>query len=428
MSRHVAELVNLPPHDADPYVGSSAFAHKGGLHTSALGKAGGATYEHIDPGIGRQPHAGAGVRPRRPGRHGDEGQGVRRRPRRPGRRRAVRASSKRARVRGLRVRGGRRLARAADAPGHRVGAGLLHRRGLPGHHLPPRHAASRPRPRSRCGSATSAASRSARATARSTPSTPRCGPRSTAPSRRSSTCTSPTTRCASSTTTADTDAVVRVLIESTNGDDVWTTIGVSHEHHRGSLAGAHRLARLRPAHSAAAVGSPRWLLPSTCRSSRSTDVRAYESPPRRPDQWRADRPGDLAGRPARRAPSSACPGPDQGYAPQAGRRAVPRRCSSPVAVASTTPSPAASASPSSGRRCSAGRPIAHDLRVAFTMWGFLDDARPPSSSRLREAWFAGVAHPHHYAEARRIVDAVRRGRPSRDANEHRATTRAAARR
>src|SRR5262249_21754302 len=36
VSRHVAELVNLPPHAADPYVGSSAFAHKGGLHTSAL--------------------------------------------------------------------------------------------------------------------------------------------------------------------------------------------------------------------------------------------------------------------------------------------------------------------------------------------------------------------------------------------------------
>ncbi len=49
VSRHVAELVNLPPHAADPYVGQSAFAHKGGLHTSALGKAGGATYEHVDP-------------------------------------------------------------------------------------------------------------------------------------------------------------------------------------------------------------------------------------------------------------------------------------------------------------------------------------------------------------------------------------------
>ncbi len=49
VSRHVSELVNLPPHAADPYVGSSAFAHKGGLHTSALGKVGSRSYEHVDP-------------------------------------------------------------------------------------------------------------------------------------------------------------------------------------------------------------------------------------------------------------------------------------------------------------------------------------------------------------------------------------------
>jgi 2-isopropylmalate synthase len=51
VSRHVAELVNLPPHAADPYVGASAFAHKGGLHTSALGRVGGASYEHVDPAV-----------------------------------------------------------------------------------------------------------------------------------------------------------------------------------------------------------------------------------------------------------------------------------------------------------------------------------------------------------------------------------------
>jgi 2-isopropylmalate synthase len=51
VSHHVAELVNLPPQPADPFVGTSAFAHKGGLHTSALGRAGGATYEHIDPAV-----------------------------------------------------------------------------------------------------------------------------------------------------------------------------------------------------------------------------------------------------------------------------------------------------------------------------------------------------------------------------------------
>ncbi len=49
VSRHISELVNLPPHAADPYVGASAFAHKGGLHTSGLGKAGNRSYEHVDP-------------------------------------------------------------------------------------------------------------------------------------------------------------------------------------------------------------------------------------------------------------------------------------------------------------------------------------------------------------------------------------------
>ena len=51
VSHRVAELVNLPPQPSDPFVGVSAFAHKGGLHTSALGRAGSATYEHIDPAV-----------------------------------------------------------------------------------------------------------------------------------------------------------------------------------------------------------------------------------------------------------------------------------------------------------------------------------------------------------------------------------------
>lgn len=50
VSRHVAELVNLPPNDALPYVGKSAFAHKAGLHTSAIARRPDA-YEHIDPSL-----------------------------------------------------------------------------------------------------------------------------------------------------------------------------------------------------------------------------------------------------------------------------------------------------------------------------------------------------------------------------------------
>lgn len=48
LSRFVSELANLHPLDSQPYVGGSAFAHKGGVHVNALLK-NPQTYEHIDP-------------------------------------------------------------------------------------------------------------------------------------------------------------------------------------------------------------------------------------------------------------------------------------------------------------------------------------------------------------------------------------------
>ena len=49
VSRRVAEMVNRAPDPQQPYVGTSAFAHKAGLHASALARRADA-YEHIDPG------------------------------------------------------------------------------------------------------------------------------------------------------------------------------------------------------------------------------------------------------------------------------------------------------------------------------------------------------------------------------------------
>ncbi len=48
ISRMVYELAGLPPLERAPYVGRSAFAHKGGIHVSAILKHP-ATYEHIPP-------------------------------------------------------------------------------------------------------------------------------------------------------------------------------------------------------------------------------------------------------------------------------------------------------------------------------------------------------------------------------------------
>ena len=48
VSRAVSELANLPPQPGQPYVGASAFSHKGGLHIHAVSQ-NPKTYEHINP-------------------------------------------------------------------------------------------------------------------------------------------------------------------------------------------------------------------------------------------------------------------------------------------------------------------------------------------------------------------------------------------
>jgi 2-isopropylmalate synthase len=48
LSRFVAEVANLALDDHSPYVGPSAFAHKGGIHVAAMRK-NAASYQHIEP-------------------------------------------------------------------------------------------------------------------------------------------------------------------------------------------------------------------------------------------------------------------------------------------------------------------------------------------------------------------------------------------
>ena len=50
VSEFVDEMANRTPHKSQPYVGAAAFAHKGGLHTSAVVKVSEA-YEHMNPAL-----------------------------------------------------------------------------------------------------------------------------------------------------------------------------------------------------------------------------------------------------------------------------------------------------------------------------------------------------------------------------------------
>jgi len=50
VSRYISEISNIKPQDNQPFVGRSAFAHKGGVHIDAVLKYP-STYEHMDPSL-----------------------------------------------------------------------------------------------------------------------------------------------------------------------------------------------------------------------------------------------------------------------------------------------------------------------------------------------------------------------------------------
>ncbi len=135
-------------------------------------------------------------------------------------------------------------------------------------------------------------------------------------------------------------------------------------------------------------------------------VRAYASPPRRPESWTVDRPADFAG--SRRQPSGprlGSQGPDQGYALKLAGIVEPD-------LALTEGEHARDAlagivAVGLKRASLLGRaPVIHDLRIGATLFGFLDPAVDPALARLRTELFEEVGHFHHYAELRHIADMV----------------------
>lgn len=154
---------------------------------------------------------------------------------------------------------------------------------------------------------------------------------------------------------------------------------------------------------------------------RTRKVRGYQSPPRLAESWRADRPAEVVDHGQPEGERFGHQGPDQGYALRLARQFEGKLTLTPgeherdalagaVAVALK-------------RASIFGRaPVVHDLTVALTVWGFLDEA-PAELATLRRKLFEEVAHPHHYAELRRLVDlvpeATLRQTPSQVAAAHR---------
>lgn len=138
----------------------------------------------------------------------------------------------------------------------------------------------------------------------------------------------------------------------------------------------------------------------------STDEpRAYRSPPRRPESWTADRPGEVVGRGQPRQDQFGNQGPDQGYALRLAHQfAGQLRLSDGEHEADAI---AGCLAVALKRASLFGRaPVIHDLTVAFTIWGFLDHEPDPVLVELRRRLFAEVRNPHHYHGQRLIADAA----------------------
>lgn len=132
-------------------------------------------------------------------------------------------------------------------------------------------------------------------------------------------------------------------------------------------------------------------------------VRGYTSPPRRPDPWKADRPGDLTG-PQPSGPALGTAGPDQGYAYRLVHLFDERLYLGGVHQADAVAGCVALAMKRSGLFGRA--PVVHDLTAAFTIYGFLDPDPPVELVEARAGLFAEVANDHHYSERRHLVDRV----------------------
>ena len=225
-SHYLDELCNMTPNPDRAYVGRNAFAHKAGMHVAGVA-ADARTFEHLDPGaVGNERDILAselsGKATIRSQAERGRARARRRRPRR-GRSSSSRSASTAATTTRRRRPPsscccGARRASTSRSSSSRASASRPRSA---------RTARSRPRRRSRSGSTASATSRSPRATARSTPSTRAL--RAAIGDRHPHLADIELTNYKVRILDEDhgTGAVTRVLLDSSDGEREWGTIGVS---------------------------------------------------------------------------------------------------------------------------------------------------------------------------------------------------------
>ena len=135
------------------------------------------------------------------------------------------------------------------------------------------------------------------------------------------------------------------------------------------------------------------------------EPRAYGSPDHVPASWTPDRPGEIDGFQPR-GDRLGAPGPDQGFAIKI---ANALRSKLRVGDGENIDDVVQGCLGVALRRASlfSRAPVVHDLTIAFTVWGYFDEAPPSDLVVLRTKMFEGLRHVgHHYTEGREVVDQV----------------------
>lgn len=145
--------------------------------------------------------------------------------------------------------------------------------------------------------------------------------------------------------------------------------------------------------------------PKFARVSPVDETRGYSSPDVVPPSWKPDRPADIVGFQPE-GNRLGYQGPDQGFALRIANGFRTKLHLQPGESAAD----AVQGCVGIGlRRASlfSRAPVVHDLRIAFTIWGFLDRSARADLLELRRRLFEGVSNTlHHYDEGRALVDMV----------------------
>ena len=119
-----------------------------------------------------------------------------------------------------------------------------------------------------------------------------------------------------------------------------------------------------------------------------------------PGAWTQSRPSELRGANRQTGPAFGTPGPDQGYALKLAHGFADRLV---LTTGEHAEDAAAGCTAVAMRRAAAfGRaPVVHDLTLAFSLWGFLDEA-PDDLVERRRPLFSAASHS--YQRQRVIAD------------------------